>query len=104
MFNNDICSYAYELISFKHGMMIDNTKLYTLILVWIPWTLTQDHRVGENGIWAVILDCIVKWQTFAMVDFVREMTAEKPCEYGEYLQFEHLLLFFPKLSFDMNQI
>ena len=28
--------------------------------------------------------------TFAVVDFVHEMTAKKSCKYSEYVSFEHL--------------
>ena len=44
---------------------------------------------------------VVKWhevaQTFAVVDYVREMTKETACNYGEYGSVEHVLYL---LSFD----
>ena len=58
----DIC----ELIYLKLEMMLNATKLYSLIPVWI--TLM-----------------------FVMVEYVREMAVKKSCKYGEYGSFEHLL-------------
>ena len=37
----------------------------------------------------------------AVVDYVREMTAKKSCEYGKHGSFEHLLFLFPEALTDI---
>ena len=47
-FNIGLRSDAYELISFKLDIMLDITKLSTLIPVWMRLTSTQGHRAITN--------------------------------------------------------
>ena len=59
-------------------------------------TFTQGHRVAKKL--ELVPSCCIKWhdaaQTFAVVVFVREMTAKKFCKFGEYELFEYLLFLF----------
>ena len=41
--NVGLYSDMYRLISFKFGMMIDTTKLYRLIPLWMTSTVTESH-------------------------------------------------------------
>ena len=54
MFQIGLCLDTYKLFSFKLDMMIDMTKLYILLPVWMTLTLTQ---VGSEKAWscAIIL-------------------------------------------------
>ena len=65
---------ACEPISFKLGMVIEITKLYILIPVWMTSTFTQGHMIMTN---LNLCDhSVVKWhdlvQSFAIVDNVRD--------------------------------
>ena len=56
MFNIGQLHDTWEPISFKLGVMLDMTKLYDVIAVWITLTVTQGHRVvGKARTSAAIL-------------------------------------------------
>ena len=40
-----LCQDTYEPIHFKLGMLLDMTKLYSLISVWMTMMFTQGHKV-----------------------------------------------------------
>ena len=79
-------------------LMLGMIKLYSLFPVWMTLAL-EGHRVTEKLELVQSFCCKFAWsnplsQTFAMVDYVREVTANKLCIYGEYRSFEHLLFMF----------
>ena len=43
-----LCLDSLELISFKTGMVLDTTKLYSIIPVLMTLTFTQDSRYTEK--------------------------------------------------------
>ena len=65
-------------------------------------TFAHGHRVTRKvrtcAVTQLLTCAIILWhevaQTFAVVDYVRIMTAEKPCKEGESESFEHLLFVF----------
>ena len=96
MFNSVMCQDICEPICVILGMLLNTTKLYCLIPVWMTLMFTQGHRVRES--WNLCSHCVVKLheaaQLFMMVDYVRKMTVKKSCKYGEYGLFERLLFSF----------
>ena len=91
------CHDAYEQIYFKFSMMLNMTKLYSLIPVWMTLMFSQGHKVAEK-LKLVQYKAVVKLHEatgmFVMVDYVREVTVKKSCKCGEYGSFEHLLFMF----------
>ena len=73
-----------EPISFRLGMLIDMTKLSSLVPVWSTFAFTLGHTVRRKL--EFCSHSVVKRhqvaQSFAMVYYVREMTVRKPCMYG----------------------
>ena len=65
---------------------------------------SQGHRV--TGSWNLCNHFVLKWrgvtQTFAMVDYVREMTSKKSCKCGKYGSSEHLLFLYVFSWFKYN--
>ena len=49
-FNVGLCSDNKRLVSFKFGMMMETTKLYILISVWMTSTFIQGHSCIRNQI------------------------------------------------------
>ena len=83
------------MICFKLGIMLNCTKLYSLILVWMTWMFAQGHRV-TGSLELVQSKLHEASPLFVIVDYVREMTMKNSCQYGEYGSFHHLLfLCFP---------
>ena len=83
--NIGMCWNANDPISFKLGMMIDTTKGYILILVWVTLMFTQGLRFTRKPeLVHSLIHSVVKWsdvaQRFAMVDDVREVTAKESCK------------------------
>ena len=77
--------------------MLNTTKLYSLISLWMTLIFTQGHKVKgklEHVLWFLH----EATQMFVMIDYVRKMTAKKSCKYGEYGPFEHLLFLFSNIS------
>ena len=87
------CAKACEPICFKLGMMLNTTKLYSLILVWMALMFARGHRAIGKVELVQSLCCKAASQMNMMVDYVRKMTVKKSCKYGEYGWFEHLLSF-----------
>ena len=78
-FNIGLRSDAYEPISFKQGMMLEMTKLFVLIPVWITLTLPQGHRIMTKLVQSFC--CKVAWSCPICDDWsCWEMTAKKSCK------------------------
>ena len=96
VFKIDLGSDTYEQIFFKLNMMIDTTKLYILIPMWMTLVFKQGDIVMRK--WNFCSHSNIKWreitQTFAMIDCLREITAEKFCKYYKFGLFEHFLFLF----------
>ena len=73
-----LCQETCEPICFKLGIMLDTTKLYSLIPVWM---FPQGHRIHS------IVELHESTWMFLMFDYVREILC------GEYGSIEHLLFF-----------
>ena len=62
--------------------------------------MTQAFTQGRSGQFVVVI-VVVKWnevaRTFAVVEYVWEMTSKKSCKYGEYRSFEHFLYLFSSI-------
>ena len=75
-FNITMCQDTCELIHVKLGMMLNTSRLYSLIQVWMILMLTQGLRA--MGKVALSSHCVVKLhvvtQMFMMADYAREMT------------------------------
>ena len=83
-----LCLDTCELICFKLGVMLDMTRLDSLIPVWMTLMFTQGHRImGKLELWQSFC-CKCLWR----LDDVREMTEEVLCD--EYEPFEHLLFLY----------
>ena len=71
---------TFQLICFKLDMMIDSTKLYSLIPVWMTLMSTQCQRV--TGKLELVGHFVVKLheatQMLMMADYVRKMTVRSP--------------------------
>ena len=59
---------ACESICFKVGMMLNTTKLYSLIPVWITLMFTQGHRVKEKLELVQSLRCEAAWSNSNVPD------------------------------------
>ena len=61
--------------------------------VWMTLTLTQGHRVTRRLELVLIFCCKVALSspTYAMVDYVGEITSKKTCKYSECGSFDQLL-------------
>ena len=46
--NEDLCSDIYQLISFKPGAIVETTKLFIKIPVWMTLTFIQGHSCMRN--------------------------------------------------------
>ena len=46
--NSGSLSDTYEPISIKHGRLVDMTRLYSLILIWMTLTFTHATGIGES--------------------------------------------------------
>ena len=89
-FNIVMCQNTCELICFELGGMLNTTKLYSLISVWMALVFTQGHRRTGNLELVLSFCCRVAWSIFVKVDCVREIDdcEEKSCKYGEYGLFD----------------
>ena len=92
-----LCTGVYDPIYFKFVMVLDTTKLFSLIPVWMSFTFTIGHKVMRKN----LCKCsFVKWheeaQTFVTVGCVREMN--KSCMYDEHGSFKHLLILLVHMS------
>ena len=63
-----------ELIHFKFGMMLNTTKLYSLLPVCMTFLFTQGHRVMVKLEFVQSFSCRLHetTQMFMMVDYVYE--------------------------------
>ena len=75
--------------SFKFAMMMKKTKFYSFIPVLMTMAFMQGHRVARNS----IVKSYKQAKTFAIVEFVKEMTLKNTSYYEEHGFTEHLLLF-----------
>ena len=74
------CQDTCELICFNVNLstMLNMTKLYSLIPVWMTLMYTQDHRV--MGKYSHSVEKLHEGSAvFMMVDYVRYMTVKKSC-------------------------
>ena len=55
-------------------------------------TVTPRVASSKSLVYDLARICASGSPNFVMVDYVREMTAKKSCEHGEYGSFKHLLL------------
>ena len=81
-----------EPISFKLGMTLNTTKLYSLIPVWMTFMFTPGYRITENLELVRSFCCKVTWGNWNIrdgFDYVRE---KQTCKYVEYGSFEYFLL------------
>ena len=89
MINIVLCQDTCELISFKLGMALDRTKLYSVIPVWMTLMFTQGHRGKLELCSHSVVKLHETTQMFVMVDYVRGDNYEEVL-YSEYGSFEHL--------------
>ena len=99
MINIVLCWDTCELC-FKLGMMLDMSKLYGLIPVWMSVMLTQDHRVTGKLEILQSFCCKVAWSNLIVFDgwFCKGDDSEVQygkhgSQYGTHRSSEHLLLF-----------
>ena len=68
----------YGVFFFQNGKMLDRTKLYSMILVWMTLTFTQGCTVMGKLELVQSVCCIVAWSSTNVCDgWVREMTSKK---------------------------
>ena len=68
-FNIVICHDTRELICFKLGMMLNTTKLYSLIPSWMTLMFTQGHSVTIGKLELVqSFCCKVAWSNSDVCD------------------------------------
>ena len=90
---------------FKLGMMLDMTKLYSIIPVWVTLTFSKGHRVTEKLELVQALSCTVAWSNQNVHDvwLCKGDDLEEVC-YGEYGSFVHLLFsLFWEIGFHIEQ-
>ena len=58
MINIVKCQDTCESVCFKLGMMLDTTKLYSLIPVWMTLVFTQGHRQARTCAVILLLSCV----------------------------------------------
>ena len=68
MFNIIMCQDTFEPICFKLGMMLNTTKLYILIPVWMTLMFIQGHRVTGNLEFVESICCQVAWSNSNVSD------------------------------------
>ena len=93
MINIVFCQDAYGPICIKLSMVLDRTKLYSMILAGMTLMLTQRSQGdGKARPYAVILlKSCMKQIVFMMDNYVREMTVNK----SFMVNMDCLLLFLP---------
>ena len=77
-------------------VMLDMTKVYHLISVWVTWTVTAGSRITRKRelVQSFCLKGYEATEMLRIVDYVREMTAKKACKCCRYVSFEHVLILF----------
>ena len=87
----------------NHCVMQDTAKFYSPTIIWMNLNVTQGHRIMRKA--ELVQSFCCKWHevahTFARVDYVRQMSSKKSCNYGKHgllsicpCCFYFLLLFF----------
>ena len=85
------------MISFKCGKMLDTTKPYSLIPVWIILAFTQGQKLVRRHELVQSYCCKIAWRIpifFPMIDYARVKDAKKSCKYGAYWLFERIVFLF----------
>ena len=78
-----------EPICFKHSMMLNTTKLYSLIPVWMTLMLTQGHRVTGKVELVQSFCRTVAWSNSNVHDdWLREMAVKESCQYRKYISID----------------
>ena len=93
-FNINMFQDTCEPICFKVGVMLNSTKLCSLIQVWKTVMFTLCHRIMGKLEFMQSFSCKLReaTQMFMIVDFVRKITVKKSFKYGEYGSFRALFL------------
>ena len=89
-YNIIMCQDTCEPVYFKLSMMLNISRLYSLIPVEWPWC-----SLKVTGLWEKLEHFVIKLheasQMFMVVDYVRGMTVKKSCKYCEWRSCECLL-------------